>query len=121
MDDTDRIYDRIIEVYDEWKHLGSVKHLLCPKIDDEDQEDYDSPGPPITDITAEQKEQRIQDAQHRKDLTYELTLLLGITRHMSGGWIEVWTEGIERNLTKCDACILYYHMHRKAFLKKLRE
>lgn len=120
-EDTNRIYDDITDAYDEWKHLDTEKHLLCPKINDEDEEDYESPGPPVTKITAEEKDKRIQDAQRRRDLTYQLTLLLGITREMSSGWIEPWTDGIERCLKKCDACVLYYHMHRKAFLKKLRE
>ncbi|CAN8100170.1 unnamed protein product [Discula destructiva] len=122
MDDaTDRIYDDITHAYEEWKLLDPDKHLLCPKINDEDEEDYASPGPPVTAITLAEKAQRIQESQGRRNLTYELTLLLGITHDMSRGWIEPWTEAIERCLTKCDACILNYHMQRKAFLKKLRE
>lgn len=120
-EETTRIYDGIAKVWTQWQPLDNVKHLLCPKVNDDDDEDYSSPGPPVTDITAEEKAQRIQDAQHRRDLTYQLALLLGIDEDMSIGWLEPWTEGIERCLTKCDSCILYYHMHRKAFLKKLRE
>lgn len=119
--DTDEIYDDIVKRYEEWRQLGTDEHLLCPKVNDDDDEDYANPGPPVTNITAAEKAQRIQDAQHRRDLTYHLSLLLGISYEMAGGWVEPWTEGIEHCLTKCDACILYYHMQRKAFLKKLRE
>lgn len=120
-EDTSRIYEGITHSYEQWAELAESPHLLCPKINDEDDEDYSSPGPPTTGITVQERQQRIQDAQRRKELTYDLSLLLGITKEQSGGWIEQWTERIESFLTKCDGCILGYHMHRKIFLKKLRE
>lgn len=122
MDDaTDRIYDGITAAYEKWKHLDQTKHLLCPKVDEEDEEDYTSTGPPLTNISVAEREKRIRDAQERQDLTYQLSLLMGIASEMSVGWIEPWKKGIEASLTRCDSCILNYHMHRKAFLKKLRE
>ncbi|KAJ4408860.1 DEAD-box type RNA helicase [Gnomoniopsis sp. IMI 355080] len=122
MDDaTNRLYDEITAAYEKWGHLDQIKHLFCPKIDDEDEEDYGSTGPPLTDISVAERDKRIQDAQERRELTYELSLLMGISTDMSVGWIEPWKKGVEKFLTKCDTCILNYHMHRKAFLKKLRE
>lgn len=118
---TSNLYDKVVKAFQEWEQLDGTKHYLCPKVDDEDDEDYTSPGPPITTITAEEKAQRIQDAHHRTELTYQLSLLLGIAYNQSGGLVEQWSDGIERCLTKCDACILNYHMQRKTFLKKLRE
>lgn len=120
-EDTDEIYDAITAAYQEWKDLDKEKHFLCPKVDDEDGEDYTSAGPPVTPITPEEKARRIQESNHRRDLTYKLTLLLGITHEMSAGWLEPWTQAIEHCLTKCDACILNYHMQRKPFLRMLRE
>lgn len=120
-EDTSRIYEKITESYEQWAGLPEEGHLLCPKTNDEDEEDYTAPGPSTTGITLEEKQQRIQDAQRRTELTYDLSLLLGISKEQSGGWIEQWTERIEIFLTKCDSCILGYHMHRKVFLKKLLE
>lgn len=122
MDDaTNRLYDEITAAYEKWGHLDQIKHLFCPKVDDEDEEDYGSTGTPLTNISAAEREQRIQDARERRELTYELSLLMGISTEMSAGWIEPWKKGVEKFLTKCDCCILNYHMQRKAFLKKLRE
>lgn len=121
-DDTNRIYAKITESYEQWAGLPEELHLLCPKISDEDEEDYSDPGPQtITGITLEEKQKRMQDFEQRTELTYDLSLLLGISKEQSGGWIEQWTERIEKFLTNCDACILGYHMHRKVFLKKLLE
>lgn len=122
MDDaTNRLYDEITAAYEKWKQLDQIKHLFCPKIDDEDEEDYGSTGPPLTNISVAERDKRIQDAQERQELSYELSLLMGISSEMSVGWIEPWKKGIERCLTRCDSCILNYHMQRKSFLKKLRE
>lgn len=122
MDDaTSRIYDGLTEAYEKWKHLDQTKHLLCPKVNNEDEEDYASTGPPLTNISVAEREKRIQDAQERLELTYELSLLMGISSEMSVGWLEPWKKDIEKFLSTCDCCILKYHMHRKAFLKKLRE
>lgn len=121
-EDTSRIYEKITDSYELWAGLPEEPHLLCPKVNDDDEEDYSALGPQTTTgITLEEKQHRIQDAQRRTELTYDLSLLLGISKEQAGGWIEQWTERIELFLTKCDACILTYHMHRKVFLKKLLE
>lgn len=120
-EDTSRIYDNILTGFEKWAKLPQDPHLFCPKINDDDEEDYDSPGPPTTQISAEEKQQRIQSAQERKELTYDLSLLLGISKEQVGEWVDDWKQRTETFFVKCDACILAYHMHRKVFLKKLRE
>lgn len=120
-EDTNRIYENISIWYEKWAQLEDGPHLFCPKIDDVDEEDYASPGPPTTGITAEVKQQRIESARERKELTYDLSLLLGISKQQVGHWVDDWIQLTESFFTKCDACILAYHMHRKVFLKKLRE
>lgn len=124
-DDAHKIYDDITSAYEEWVqlqlHLPRGCHLLCPKIDDDDDEEYMTPGPPMTEVTAEQKEERKQNAQHRIELTYDVSLLLGISKETSGIWLDEFVARTESWLTKCDSCILHYHMHRRKFLKKLRE
>lgn len=121
-EDTSRIYDKITESYEQWAGLLEEPHLFCPKINDDDDEDYNDSSPQTTTgITPEEKQQRIQDAQRRTELTYDLSLLLGISKDQAGGWLKQWTERIESCLTECDSCILGYHMHRKVFLKKLLE
>lgn len=120
-EDTSRIYENISDCYQKWAKLEDGPHLFCPKVDEDDEEDYASPGPPVTEITSKEKQRRIEAARERKELTYDLALLLGISRQQVGDWVDVWTQRVEIHLTRCDACILAYHMHRKVFLKKLRE
>ncbi|KAK7740756.1 DEAD-box type RNA helicase [Cytospora paraplurivora] len=119
MDETNRLYEGVTESYKEWVTIQPEHHLLCPKLSDEDDEDYRDHGPSSA-ITAEEKEQRLQDAQRRVDLTYDLSLLLGITEEQSSGLKEQWIDRTEFFLTKCDACVLRWHMHRKKFFEKLQ-
>lgn len=119
MDDTNRLYEGVTESYQEWINLPEEHHLLCPKTHDDDLEDYASTDP-SSEITTEEKEHRIQEGRRRVELTYDLSLLVGITEEQSSGWKEQWTERTESFLTKCDACILRWHMHRKKFFEKLQ-
>ncbi|ROV94898.1 hypothetical protein VSDG_07052 [Cytospora chrysosperma] len=118
MDETNRLYEGVTESYKEWVIIPAEHHLLCPKLNDEDDEDYRDPGP--SEITAEEKERRIRDAQRRVELTYDLSLLVGITEEQSSGLKEQWIDRTESFLTKCDACVLRWHMHRKKFFEKLQ-
>jgi senataxin len=119
MDETNRLYEGVTESYKEWVIIPAEHHLLCPKLHDEDDEDYRDPGP-SSEITAEEKERRIRDAQRRVELTYDLSLLVGITEEQSSGLKEQWIDRTESFLTKCDACVLHWHMHRKKFFEKLQ-
>ncbi|KAI3397342.1 hypothetical protein diail_11000 [Diaporthe ilicicola] len=119
MDDTNRLYEGVTESYQEWINIPEEHHLLCPKTHDDDFEDYAS-ADPSSEISTEQKEQRIQEGRRRVELTYDLSLLVGITEEQSGGWKEQWIERTESFLTKCDACVLRWHMHRKKFFEKLQ-
>lgn len=118
MDDTNRLYEGVTESYQEWINLPEEYHLLCPKTESDDSEDEYSAG--TTEVTAEETERRTQEARRRVELTYDLSLLLGITEEQSSGWKEQWVERTESFLTKCDACVLRWHMHRKKFFEKLQ-
>lgn len=120
MDDTNRLYEGVTESYQEWINIPEEHHLLCPKTtNDDDFDDYVS-DEPSTDTTPEEKEKRIQEGRRRVELTYDLSLLLGITEEQSSGWKEQWIERTESFLTKCDGCVLRWHMHRKKFFEKLQ-
>lgn len=120
MDDTNRLYEGVTESYQEWISIPEEHHLFCPKTTNEDDfDDYVSDGP-STEITAKEKDQKIQEAKRRVELTYDLSLLLGITEEQSSGWKEQWIERTESFLTKCDGCVLRWHMHRKQFFEKLQ-
>jgi senataxin len=116
MDDTNRLYEGVTESYQEWINIPEKRHLLCPRTTDDD----DSDDEPSSEIDSEYKEQTIQEARRRVELTYDLSLLLGITEEQSSGWKEQWVERTESFLTKCDGCVLRWHMHRKKFFEKLQ-
>lgn len=116
MDDTNRLYEGVTESYQEWINIPENCHLLCPRTtdgDDNDDEPYSGIGP-------KEQERRIEEARRRVELTYDLSLLLGITEEQSSGWKEQWIERTEYFLTDCDGCVLRWHMHRKKFFEKLQ-
>lgn len=123
MDETGRIYDLVTDAYVAWKELELTEgqHMLCPKIGDDDDEDYVAYTLPVTAATIEDKANRTYWANKRVEQTYDASMLLGLSRSVTGDWVDKFVKGIEYWLTKCDTCILYYHMHRRKFLKRLRE
>lgn len=116
MDDTNRLYEGVTESYQEWINIPEKCHLFCPRITDVDDSD-DEPSP---EVVSKEQEQRKEEARRRVELTYDLSLLLGITEEQSSGWKEQWIERTEFFLTDCDACVLRWHMHRKKFFEKLQ-
>lgn len=120
MDDTNRLYEGVTESYQEWINIPEEHHLLCLRTsDDDDADDYVSEEP-SSEIASKEKERKIQEGSRRIELTYDLSLLLGITEEQSSGWKEQWVERTESFLTRCDGCVLRWHMHRKKFFEKLQ-
>lgn len=116
-----RVYDGITKSYEMWIRYPGNHHSFCPKIDDTDYEDYNDATAPGDEISIEEKQKRIEDAQERAEISYDLSLMLGIQKEAARGWLEQWVERTNSHLTSCDSCILSWHMGRKRFSKKLRE
>lgn len=112
----EELYSMLMEYFHKLEEIPPELHLLCPKVNDEDVEDYedlDEPG----DISAEEKKKRIEDAKARHEITYRLCFLMGLSEEQAGSWMETWAQRLEGFLTKCDRCIRNWHLGREPFLK----
>jgi len=118
--DPDELYSMIMDDYHKLEEIPPDLHLLCPKVSDEDTEDYedfDEPG----GITVEEKKKRIEDAKTRHDVTYRLCFLMGLAEEQASSWTEQWAKRLERCLTSCDICVRNWHLGRETFLKLVLE
>lgn len=122
MDLKDQIYDILLESYNQLEDIPTELHLLCPKISDDDDADYDNPSDDDEDgATAVQKKQRIEDGKKRRDIAYKLSLLLGMNEESAGSWLPSWSARVSTYLTKCDSCVRLWHKSREEFLAFMRE
>ncbi|KAJ9155180.1 Helicase SEN1 [Pleurostoma richardsiae] len=115
------VYEGLMRLHDTLSAVSEDAHLFCPKIKDDDLEDYSDPSEPGETIDAEEKKKRIEDARQRTENAYWFSLILGIKKDQASNWLPEWINRTERFLTACDACIRTWHMRRKTFLKILSE
>lgn len=114
------LYSMIMEDYHKLEEIPPEAHLLCPKVDDDDCENYDDLDDP-GDISAEEKKRRLEDAKKRHEITYRLCFLMGLSEEQGSTWIEVWAKRLEGFLTRCDRCVRSWHLGREPFLKLTME
>lgn len=110
----------IQKAFEELRAIPPEHHLCCPKVSEEDDEDYEdttSPG----DIGIEQKQQRIQDSQDRQHTLYNCALILGLQEESQGAFLTEFTERALAVLGSCSNCIRNWHKGRKPFLKRLSQ
>jgi len=110
----------IQKAFEELRAIPPEHHLCCPKISEEDDEDYEdvtSPG----DIGIEQKQQRIQDSHDRQHTLYNCALILGLQQESQGAFLTEFTERALAVLGSCSNCIRNWHKGRKPFLKRLSQ
>ncbi|KAK4189241.1 putative helicase [Podospora australis] len=106
----------------------SDAHWCCPKLHDDDATDYDHPDVPDEPdedghgaVSVGEKKQRIKNYEKRFEITYNLSLLMGIEEDRSALIFPEWKEEVEEFLLRCDACIRNWHRGRDKFLKRLPE
>ena len=79
--------------FEELQNLPKECHLLCPKTDEEDFEDYKTLDDPESKISVEEKKQRIEDGNRRIEITYWNSLIFGFDKTDAGKWLEeFWTR-----------------------------
>jgi senataxin len=107
--------------FEKLQDIPSEHHLLCPKISDEDSENYRALNDPNSEITIEEKQKRIEDGERRIEITYWNSLIFGFDKKDAGKWLEDFTGRVERCLKFCSDCVLNWHMKRRAHLNKYAE
>lgn len=114
MKSTHEVYAEIIASHQELERIPPEVHLFCPRVSDDDQEDYDDVAAPDAD-----KRRRMEDGQRRLQLTSWASLILGINRDQADRWLPDWIQRTESFLVKCDGCVRAWHMGRKALRSRL--
>ncbi|PHH88828.1 hypothetical protein CDD83_6986 [Cordyceps sp. RAO-2017] len=107
--------------FGELRNIPSEHHILCPKIDNDDEENYKSLNDPESNISVEEKQARIKDAERRIEITYWNSLIFGFDKADAGAWLESFTTRLENCLKLCSECVLNWHMKRRAYLQKFSE
>ncbi|KAH8662064.1 SEN1 N terminal-domain-containing protein [Xylariales sp. PMI_506] len=95
-------------------------HLLCPKVGEDDDEDYDDLDEPGA-IGVDEKKKRLQDHKNRVALVYRSSLIFGFPEEDAGGLQDTFRTRTGAFLTSCAPCVRNWHRNRKPFLKHLSE
>lgn len=115
------ISDELGKWFEKLQAIPPGNHLLCPRISDDDGENYRLLDDPDSDITRQEKEDRIEAGNQRIDITYWNSLIFGFDKKEAGKWLEEFTTKLDASLRTCSECVLNWHMRRKAQMQKFLE
>ncbi|KAK6225032.1 helicase Sen1 [Colletotrichum tabaci] len=115
------VEDILEESYRKFAHIPPQHHLLCPKVDEDDFEDYEDLNTAGETITALEKQERVQQWKERLDTVYWTSLLLAYGKDKAGIWLDDWGTRVAINLHNCDKCVLNWHMYRKKYIQVFSE
>jgi senataxin len=110
----------IEEACDKFLAISTEVHLLCPKIsedDDEDYEDIDEPG----SIGIAKKLERIEEHKTRVAIVYRSSLIFGFPEDGAAYQQREFRSRTGGFLQACAHCVRSWHRYRKAFLEHLSE
>lgn len=113
--------EELAKWFDEFQTINPESHLLCPKISDEDVENYKTLSDPHTSISIEEKQKRIENGESRIEITYWNSLIFGYDKKDAGKWLDTFTDRLEHCLKLCSECVLNWHMRRRIHLDKFAE
>ncbi|RYP68305.1 hypothetical protein DL770_008468 [Monosporascus sp. CRB-9-2] len=113
--------ENILEkTYEELRSIPPECHMCCPKISDEDEEDYDDLEAP-SELSNAEKEQRVADGKKRLDLLYDCSLILGLPAGSAPTLSDEFYKRSNAFLRACAGCVRNWHKGRRPFLKRLSE
>ncbi|KAJ3483002.1 hypothetical protein NLG97_g7417 [Lecanicillium saksenae] len=115
------ISEELAKWFDEFQAIPADTHLLCPRINDDDGENYRILDDPDSGITREEKEKRIEAGNSRISITYWNSLIFGFDKKDAGKWLEAFTQRLDVALKGCSECVLNWHMRRKPQMQKFLE
>ena len=107
-----------------YEELGKIPpecHLLCPKVSSDDDEEYKILDATDSNISIDEKRNRIQKGNERIEITYWNSLIFGFDKQDAGKWLEEFATRLEECLKLCSDCVLNWHMKRKMYLQKFAE
>lgn len=115
------VNEELTEWYEKFQKIPFECHLLCPRTNDDDEEDYKSSNDPHSQITVDEKNTRIQQGEERLEITYWNSLIFGFDKQDAGKWLDEFKTRLEGSLKYCADCVLNWHMKRKYMLQQFSE
>lgn len=110
----------IQKAFDDLRAIPTDLHLCCPKVSEEDEEDYSDPDSP-GGVGVAEKRQRIQKSLDRQEVLYDCALILGLQQDAESTYLAEFRGRAEAVLGNCSGCIRNWHKGRKPFLKRLSQ
>lgn len=108
------------KTYEELRDIPLECHMCCPKVSDDDDEDYDDLEEP-GEIGIAEKEKRVADGKKRMELLYEGSLILGLPAGSAPVLGDEFNNRSSAFLKACSTCVRNWHKGRRPFLKRLSE
>jgi senataxin len=112
--------DDIEEACNRFLALPSETHLLCPRVSEDDDEDYDDLEEP-GDVGTDEKQRRLEDFRSRVALVYQCSLIFGFEETSAASLQEQFKTRTSAFLQTCSHCVRTWHRNRAPFLKRLAE
>ncbi|KAM0342341.1 hypothetical protein ACHAPQ_000069 [Fusarium lateritium] len=115
------IDEELSQWYEKIQSFDNECHLLCPRLGEDDNENYRVLEDPDSAITQDQKRNRIQQGQERVKITYWNCLIFGFDKENQGKWGEELGSRLNACLQSCADCVYNWHMNRRALLQQFQE
>lgn len=113
--------ERLQKWFNEWLLIPQEAHMLCPRISNDDDEDYNSPTTPNSGISAEEKKKRIVDGDKRIEITYWVSVIFGYDEKLAGKSLTDYATRLTDVLESCSDCVRNWHRMRQHYLQSFLE
>ncbi|KAM0561006.1 hypothetical protein ACHAPJ_003506 [Fusarium lateritium] len=113
--------EELSQWYEKIQNFDDECHLLCPRINDDDNENYRIREDPDSSIPQDEKDSRIQKGKERLEITYWNSLIFGFDKSSQGKWGEQLGERLNGCLKHCADCVYNWHMKRRALLQQFQD
>ncbi|RSL38894.1 hypothetical protein CEP53_014487 [Fusarium sp. AF-6] len=115
------IHEELSQWYEKIQKFSKECHLLCPRVSDDDLENYKLLDDPDSDISQEEKKRRIEEGWERLKVTYWNSLIFAFDKQSQGKWGDELASRLNHILKYCPECVFNWHMKRKDVLQQFQE
>ncbi|RGP62673.1 hypothetical protein FLONG3_10166 [Fusarium longipes] len=113
--------EELVQWYEKIQAFDNECHLLCPRVNDEDNENYKIQNDPESAISQEEKTKRIEQGRERLEVTYWNCLIFGFDQTSQGKWGAQLGERLNACLKLCADCVYNWHMNRRVLLQQFQD
>ncbi|KAF4465127.1 hypothetical protein FALBO_8041 [Fusarium albosuccineum] len=115
------LHEELSQWYEKIQKFPKESHLLCPRVSDDDGENYKVLDDPDSSISPDEKKSRLEKGDERLEATYWNSLIFGFDKQSQGKWGDELAERLSSCLKHCADCVFNWHMKRKAILQQFNE